>query len=475
MEYRKELEAALRNVEQIVTAQRESLSVAREGCALRTAVAAMGAALNAVGRTAFVALAEAAEVSASTLARDGTVYRFKQVVSKQWMTLWGKVEVRRRLYQADGGGSSWVPLDAHCGMMDRYMTPELERMVCFLGAHLVPSEVEASLGEVLPEAVSRTAIQHVLTRVGSAAEAHAVDVEEAVRQQAALATGGDTLVVSWDGVSVPVREAAASRGRPAERPTERPEGPVPTAWKEAGVGLVATYRRPQDPATQTAERVDVRYEARMPEAKMATLMAHLAGQAQHALQHGEYACRVLLADGSREIWRRVAEQPLYADFRPIVDFYHATEHLSRAAEHLFGKEAPAGQAWYDKWRDKLQHEADAVVHLLRSMRYYRQQLPPHRARRTAADKEMGYFRNNRARMDYATYRAEGLPIGSGPVEAACKTLVGHRLKRSGMRWSRPGGQHILNLRVHTQSHRWDAFWQWYLQHTDDAASHKRAA
>ena len=72
-------------------------------------------------------------------------------------------------------------------------------------------------------------------------------------------------------------------------------------------------------------------------------------------------------------------------------------------------------------------------------------------------------------MDYATYRAQGLPIGSGPVEAACKTIVKHRLKRSGMRWSREGGQQILNLRVPLQSKCWDAFWNWYLNHTDRIA------
>ena len=88
---------------------------------------------------------------------------------------------------------------------------------------------------------------------------------------------------------------------------------------------------------------------------------------------------------------------------------------------------------------------------------------------------MGFFRNNRDKMNYAAYRALGLPISSGPIEAACKTLVTHRLKRSGMRWTRQGGQQILNLRIHTQSHRFDAFWNWYLHHTDQEDSYATAA
>ena len=87
---------------------------------------------------------------------------------------------------------------------------------------------------------------------------------------------------------------------------------------------------------------------------------------------------------------------------------------------------------------------------------------------------MGYFRNNRDKMDYARYHAAGLILSSGPVEAAAKTLVGHRLKRSGMRWTRQGGQQILNLRAQVQSNRWEAFWNWYLNQTTHQ-THKRVA
>ena len=72
--------------------------------------------------------------------------------------------------------------------------------------------------------------------------------------------------------------------------------------------------------------------------------------------------------------------------------------------------------------------------------------------------ELGYFRNNRERMQYAQLATRGFPIGSGVVEAACKTLVSQRLKQSGMRWSERGGQAILNLRGWAQSGRFDAAW-----------------
>ena len=77
-------------------------------------------------------------------------------------------------------------------------------------------------------------------------------------------------------------------------------------------------------------------------------------------------------------------------------------------------------------------------------------------------KQRTYFHNNRERMTYADFRARGLPIGSGPVEAAGKMLVKVRLCRSGMRWTRTGGQHILAARTLIKSNRWNAIWSGYL-------------
>ena len=73
-------------------------------------------------------------------------------------------------------------------------------------------------------------------------------------------------------------------------------------------------------------------------------------------------------------------------------------------------------------------------------------------------KELAYFRKNKARMRYAEWREQGLPIGSGVVEAACKTLVSQRLKQSGMRWGASGAQAILHLRGWQQSEQFDLAW-----------------
>ena len=262
---------------------------------------------------------------------EDRVYRFKQVVNKEWMTLWGKVVMPRRLYQHDRGGASRVPLDERCGMVNRFMVPALERVTAFLSARLVPAEVEDSLAEVLPEPPSRTAIQHLLTTVGQCAEDGTQQLELALQEAAPLNAQADTLVVSWDGVTVPLREPAPKRGRPPQRPMDRDTNSAPTAWKEAGVGMVATYLTPLHPETEEPQRVDVRYAARLP-------------------------VRCTQTGGKRAIWHTVDQQSVFDGFTRILDFYHAAHHLSKAAEHLFGKASAKADRWYRSWRHKLRHE-----------------------------------------------------------------------------------------------------------------------
>ncbi|MFC1525685.1 hypothetical protein ACFL6X_02620, partial [Candidatus Latescibacterota bacterium] len=209
MESTQDLSARLTELQGNVLRWEQRLQSASGGAeAFREAVKELRVALDGIGRAGFHQLAQACELAGDALVDGGRRYRFKQVVDKEWMTLWGKVVVPRRLYQADRGGPSRVPLDEGSGMVGRFMVPQLERVTAFLGARLVPAEVEDSLGEMLPEPPSRTAIQHVLTRVGQCAEEGAGQLELALQATAPLDTDGDTLVVSWDGVTVPLREPA---------------------------------------------------------------------------------------------------------------------------------------------------------------------------------------------------------------------------------------------------------------------------
>jgi hypothetical protein len=139
----------------------------------------------------------------------------------------------------------------------------------------------------------------------------------------------------------------------------------------------------------------------------------------------------------------------------IVDFFHAAEHLNTALASVYGDGTVEARRRFEDLRFVLREEPEGVEKVIRSLDYLRKKHPS----KSQLSKELAYFRNQRHRMRYQQFVAEGLPIGSGVVEAACKTLVTQRMKQSGMRWGQDGGQAILTVRAWTQSgDRFDRAW-----------------
>lgn len=425
----------------------------------REYVASLKMAINEMGLEVFTRTVMVQEEDSQIVEYGSQRHRFKLVSDKEWLTPWGVAVISRRYYQPDGGGEGVVPLDQRCGMAGRYMTPDVEEMTAYGAAMLVPREVERLLGRILPAGPSAKAVQRVISDVGVFAEKKETEIESAIATTAPMSNAGDVLVSSWDGVTVPLRERSSMMGRPAERPGIRTTNESPTAWKEAGVGTISIYGQTKD----GPERIDGRYYARMPEPGMKYLLRQQEQTLTTLLEFRDFREKAILCDGKPAIWRAADQMEVYDDFTRILDFFHAAEHLSKAAEAIFGKQVSKATDWYEKYREQMRDEAGGVEAAIRSMRYHSHKLRRNSERFATVRRVIRYFLKNTAKMQYCDFKARGLPIGSGPVEAACKTVVGARLKRSGMRWSRPGGQHVLNLRVHQLSGRWDTFWNVYQQ------------
>lgn len=143
----------------------------------------------------------------------------------------------------------------------------------------------------------------------------------------------------------------------------------------------------------------------------------------------------------------------------ILDFYHAAEHLGNLAKAWHPGDAAAATALQEQWCHQLKHVGG--VALLQTLR----ELPltgRSRAARQVYAEEVGYFENQVHRMDYPQYRAKGWQIGSGPVESACKRVVGQRLKGAGMRWGADGANAVSHLRALflSETGQWEAFWNY---------------
>jgi hypothetical protein len=140
----------------------------------------------------------------------------------------------------------------------------------------------------------------------------------------------------------------------------------------------------------------------------------------------------------------------------IVDFYHALEHAGQVLEALLGKAHPDYQKRLRRWAKRLlKNKVQALIQETR-------QQCAGTSQAAAVEEGLGYFVRNVSRMQYGTFRAAGYFIGSGVVEAGCKTIIGGRCKQSGMFWSESGADNILALRCIHSSRRLEDFWKYRL-------------
>lgn len=140
----------------------------------------------------------------------------------------------------------------------------------------------------------------------------------------------------------------------------------------------------------------------------------------------------------------------------ILDFYHACDHLKNGCDAAWGESTARSKAEFERLKILLKESDQGAEQVIRSLKYQRDRARGHKRERLEV--ELTYFRNQRSHMNYAEYLRQGLPIASGVVEAACKTLVTQRMKCSGMAWGMAGGQGILTLRSLIQSDRWSSAW-----------------
>jgi len=458
------IQVAIRQFKQKMEELGKNLNTAQLTAQLAEQVtAALKDALTAAGAAALQAFVQSYNPSDPLLEVKDQRLRFKMVSPKEFLTGFGPMVIERSLYQSDAGGRSYVPLDDFWDMAGEFATAEVREAVLFSVAHVTPAETEQLLRKCALFHPSATAIQHIVQPVGDVIERRSEDLNSVIRAEEAIPKETRVLVASLDGVNVLLQEPGVKRGRPGERPGLDSAPVQPTSYKNAMVGSISFYGTVPE-GKDCPQRLASRYVARMPEKEALTFKLQFEGELADVEDRlPEKVVKVLLLDGHRTLWNYAEGTERFVDYEKLIDYYHTTEHLSKAAEALFGQGSRRAEAWYNQYRVKLLEEEDAPAAILRSLDYYRRRQRLGKTRQEALAQERTFFCRNRRRMTYASFRRRGLPIGNGPVEAACKTLVKTRLCRSGMRWSRVGGQRILSLRTYVKSQRWDRFWHHYLR------------
>jgi hypothetical protein len=368
----------------------------------------------------------------------------------------GDYRVRRAYFVCDRCGHGVAPLDERLGIGAGASSPGLARVACRVGIEAGFGSAADLLHETLRVDVATEAVRRVTEGIGAVAEAEQQAMMEHAREgRPPPPDAGEAppaaLVVEVDGVHV----HAGGDWHEMKVGLVAPLGPATRTVKETGRVALALGRQSACAGFETAARFWYRA---------------YAAACQRGLGGPGLALVVVLGDGADWIWR-YAWQFLGrrgVEVVEIVDIFHAWGHLWKVANAAFGSGTARAAAWVEPLKgDLLERGPAPILAALATLAPAASDTDGGTDLDADAAEEIrkaiGYFTEHADRMDYPRFVARQLPIGSGGVESACKTLIQAREKQAGMRWSRDGAQTVASLRALHRSGRWDHFWQTHPQ------------
>ncbi len=350
----------------------------------------------------------------------------------------GPFRVGRWLYREAGvrNGPTRCLYEERRGIVEGGFTPELGRAVVTAVSHMPAAAAARLLRDATGYELSTATMKRTTTSIGRQmrAEEDAVFVEtwgrRSIPEQAA------TIVISVDGLSIHLRDGG---------------------WKQCTAATISLL-------DAKGERIDTVRLGELPESGKATVMARVEREVRALLTARPRLRTEVVIDGAHDLRDHLIERFPFA--RHVTDFFHALEHLSAALRHLYPFDDGRRAAHKTYWAHHLKHSpgtVDALRAWLLEQTERDEQKVGAWARREI-EKHTEYFFNQRDFMDYPDAVNDNAAIGSGVVEAACKTLFTQRLKVSGARWSRHGAEAITYLRAIEQSRRFDDAFEYRLTH-----------
>ncbi len=375
----------------------------------------------------------------------GATMMSKGLDEKELMTILGTVRFRRSRYECGACGRAVYPGDEQLDVVGTSRSPGLRRLMARAGSRESFKEAREDLRVYAGIEVSAKDVERVAEHIGEQMERwqaadrpRLLQYEQSVMPQEAI----PVMYIEMDGTGVPM-----VKGELAGRRGKQPDGTART--REAKLGCVFTQIE-TDPkgrpvresgstsfvgAIETAEPFGERIEA-------------------EAIRRGLLFAQKVVVLGDGAAWIRGITEHRFPQATQIIDVYHAREHVDVLCKLLFGAEdKKVVQHRIRWWTDLDEGNVEKVVREATAL------LPREPQARSKAEGEIHYLYENKDRMRYAQFREQGLFVGSGVVEAGCKTIIGARLNRSGMEWSVRGANSIITLRCVTLSDRLEDFWE----------------
>ena len=355
--------------------------------------------------------------------------------SKDIHTLFGVIAVRRNYFYEPGTHTGRCPLDQALGLVHSF-SPALVRLAARAAAKEGYESASEDLRAQAGVSLDGRQIQRLvnLTAPGVAAQ---------------LAQGPNPgtdpipiLYAEVDGTGVPmVAEELAGR------PGKQADGSAKT--REVKLGAIFTQTQTDADGLPVRDHASTTYVGSFEGAQDFGARIREEGRRRGL---GRAAKVVFIGDGAAWIWELARVN--FPAAICILDLYHALERLHDLCAGLYGQDSPWAERMAQTWTAMLKN--DQVGEAVAAMRRRLKDLGS--TPDDTLEKQIAYFEHHQDKMRYKTYRDQGLFYGSGVIEGGCKSVIGQRLKESGMFWTEAGATSVLNLRLALKSNRWDECW-----------------
>jgi hypothetical protein len=372
--------------------------------------------------------------------------RYQELRRKPVLTAVGKAEVSRPYYLCAHCHLGQFPADVELDIENTELSPGVRRMQAVVGQGLPFDHARQQMKLLADLEVTTKSVERTAEAVGeNVALREQEEIQRAVQLDLPIVVGEAVpiLYVQMDGTGVPVvkKETEGRKGKTDGQPAHTREVKLgcvftQTTWDQEGYPI-------RDPASTTyTGSIEIAEEF----GKRLYVEAWKRGWSR-ALK------KVVMGDGAEWIWN-LADQHFPGAVQ-IVDLYHARQHLWELARRLHPNHPVNQKAWMKVHQKRLldKGKIEKLVVSLRSTASAHAEVLE--KIRTEAD----YFERNAERMRYPIFRRQHLFVGSGVIEAGCKTVIGSRLKQSGMFWTVRGANAIIALRCCHLNHRFEDYWE----------------
>ena len=373
----------------------------------------------------------------------GGFFLDKKRVEKTMLTVMGDVRFMRTHQRCNRCGNWRIAEDILLDVEKTGFSPGVRRMMAKTGAELCFDKARDMIRELAGINVTDKDVERVAEAIGG--EIAGREEEEMVLAMADALDASEetpsTLYIAADGTGVPVlkKETEGRKGKAAD-------GIART--REAKLGAIFTQTGKDEKGKPVRDPDSTTYVGKIESAE--NFGQRLYAEAEH---RGLRAARtvVFIGDGAPWLWNLADLH--FGKAIQVLDFYHASEHLVIIAKFLHPEDEIGRKRWLKQLCENLWNgKFDEVILSLRSLKMGGK-------KKDELDNTISYFEKNRHRMRYDEFRRLGLFVGSGVIEAGCKSLIGQRLKQSGMHWSVRGANSIIALRCCIESGRFEDYWE----------------